>query len=83
MPLIEQLNSSKGQCKKKCISPPLFPRIPLNEEPMQHQGQHGHETKIKPVIEFWGLGTAFTNLLEVGSLPTRTHLVKNITEKTN
>lgn len=54
--------------------PPLLSGVPLDEEPVQHQWQHGHEAQVEPVVQLRGLSAAFTHLLEVGPLSTRTDL---------
>lgn len=69
----------------ECVDPPLLARVPLNEEPVQHQGQHGHEAQIEPVIELRSLCAGLTHLLQVSTLATRTNLAgrKKVEDMTN
>lgn len=53
---------------------PLFSRIPFDEEPVQHQGQHGHEAEVQPVIAVRGSHALPADFVVVGSLTSRTHL---------
>lgn len=53
---------------------PLFSRIPFDEEPVQDQGQHGHEAEVQPVIAVRGAHTLPADFVVIGSLTSRTHL---------
>lgn len=60
-------------CRLLLLSP-FLARVPLDEEPMQDQWQHGHEAQVQPVVELWRICTLLTDLLQVHSLTSGTHL---------
>lgn len=64
----------KAESGDPCEGSPLLPGVPLDEEPVQHEGEHGHEAQIEPVVQLGGLSAALTHILEVGPLSAGTNL---------